>query len=217
MKKRKKMAYRFTRQDSEAIIRILVEKYPKCFFDDPKKRRPLKNNIIADLQQEGFPVASDAIVAAIDWYQSHFGYQYALQAGVKRIDLNGKEAGTVTEKEQNNAQKKIRDDHQKLSERNLNSPGRTMAPLYNAGRISEDQLKKLDAPMKTKATTPAIAPQLERRYEAFMAANAALLGSGDAVLRSAMAAAALEFMVKEAQRVIKNSAEEIGDERLSGR
>jgi sRNA-binding protein len=200
---------RITRQDSEEVVSMLAEKYPKCFFEDPKMRRPLKFNIIADLQQDGFPVAPELLSAGVDWYQSHFGYQHALQAGAKRIDLNGKEVGTVTKKEQDNAQKKIRDDQQKR----ISKTQYATAPIPD--ELDPSSMKRIP----TVTPAPTIAPQLARLYEAFMAANAALLNSGDAALRSAMAAAALEFMVKEAQRVIQNSAEEIGDERhpLSGR
>ena len=41
--------------------------------------------------------------------ESHFGYQLTLQTGVKRIDLTGKEVGTVTELEHRAAQKYVHD------------------------------------------------------------------------------------------------------------
>ena len=93
------MTYRFSREENEDVIRKLAEKYPKCFFVDPRQRRPLKKNILADLQNDGFPAAYEPMSAAIEWYMSHFSYRYALEAGAKRVDLNGKEVGTVTEQE----------------------------------------------------------------------------------------------------------------------
>jgi sRNA-binding protein len=82
MKEMKTMIYKPTRQDSEEVIRMLADRYPKCFFEDPKLRRPLSNDILTDLQQkEAVPVAKELLVAARDWYQSHLAYLYSLQAG----------------------------------------------------------------------------------------------------------------------------------------
>jgi hypothetical protein len=72
--------------------------------------------------------------------------------------------------------------------------------LHAAGRIPDDQVRKLDAPMTKTAKT--IAPELTRLHEAVMAASTTLTGSGDPGLRSAMAAAALNVVRQEAQRVI---------------
>src|SRR5215208_5780384 len=95
------------REDSEHIIRLLAERYTRCFFEIPQQRRPLKKTIVNDLEHDGFPVSHDLLIAAVDWYRSHLGYLHVLQAGVKRIDLHGNEAGTVTEAEQRHAQNKI--------------------------------------------------------------------------------------------------------------
>jgi sRNA-binding protein len=109
------MSYRYNRQEIESAIELLVELYPKCFFLDPEKRRPLKHNIVADLTKDGVTLAHELLRASINWYESHFGYQYSLEAGAKRIDLHGKEDGTVTEQEQRNARKYVHD--RKLEER----------------------------------------------------------------------------------------------------
>jgi sRNA-binding protein len=153
------MTYKISRDENETTIRQLVNKYPKCFFEDPRQRIPLKKNIAADLQMDGFPAAYEVIVSAVEWYMSHFAYQYALQAGAKRINLNGKEAGTVTQQEYLNSQKRIKEDQQKLTERNLGNPVKTMIALPSSGRISDDQMRKVDAPpispVKAKAVTAA--------------------------------------------------------------
>jgi len=220
------MHYRINREESEEVVRKLAEPYQKCFFVDPKMRRPLKNNILADLQKNGFPAAYDLLSAGLDWYQSHFGYQYSLQAGARRIDLTGKEVSTVTEQEHASAQKKIRDDQQKLAERNSMNATRTTASLHSAGRITDDQLKKLDAsPMpavpttraKAAAAPSAISPELLRLHEALLAANAAATGPGDAELRAAMGAAALGFIVKEAQRLIDITTTTGREEKRNGK
>jgi ProP effector len=198
MKEMKTMIYKPTRQDSEEVIRMLADRYPKCFFEDPKLRRPLSNDILTDLQQkETVPVAKELLVAARDWYQSHLAYLYSLQAGAKRIDLNGKEVGTVTEQEETAAQNQIKAIHQNQKQRTATE---TLNALHAAGRIPDDQVRKLDAPM-TK-TAKAIAPELTKLFEAVMAASTTLTGSSDPGLRAAMAAAALNVVRQEAQRVI---------------
>ena len=190
------MTYKFSRQQIEEAIRKLADTYPKCFFEDPKLRRPLKHNILADLQKDGVPLAQDLTTTAVEFYQSNFSYQYSLHAGNKRIDLNGVEVGTVTEQEHMTARAVIKAARQK---RNATE---TVAALHAAGQLSDDAVKKLDAPMIPKATKAVVAPEVTKLYEAVMAANATLNGPGDENLRSAMAAAALGFVCKEAQRVM---------------
>jgi sRNA-binding protein len=177
--------YRYTREETEELIRFLAERFPKCFFEDPRLRRPLKKNILADLEQAGFPAAQDLTRAAIDWYQSHFGYSYALHAGAKRIDLNGNEVGTVTESEQAAARKKIAERKKLLFiERNGHNATKTVGALHAAGRIPDDQLRKLEAPPMPVKTKPTTAPEFARVQEALAAAEAAWTGSGDASLRA---------------------------------
>ena len=103
-----KPTYRINRDETEAGIRLLAERYPKTFFAEPKLRRPLVKNIIAQLEQDGAPMARVLIAATVEWYQSHFSYHYALQAGAKRLDLGGNAVATVTEQEAINAQNYIR-------------------------------------------------------------------------------------------------------------
>src|SRR5215467_2779524 len=96
-----------SRDETEDTIQGLAERYPKAFFVNPRQRRPLKKNILSDLEKDGAPFAPELLSSALSWYQSHFSYQYALEAGAKRIDLTGKEVSTVTEQEQRAAQIEI--------------------------------------------------------------------------------------------------------------
>jgi ProP effector len=200
------MSYRFNREESEDVVHQLAETYPKCFSVDPRMRRPLKANILSDLQKDGFRAAYELLSAGLDWYVNHFAYQHALETGARRIDLNGKAVGTVTEMEHLAALKKIKDDKARAAEKNLNAT-QTVTALHNNGRLADDQLKKLDAPpMPTPKAKPApaiaISPELARLQEALNAANVAATGPGDAELRAAIGTAALTFIVKEAQHLI---------------
>ncbi len=196
------MAYKFDRQELEDGIQMLAEKYPKCFFTIPRQRRPLKKNIVADLQKDGISMAIELIGASVDWYKSHISYQYSLEAGAKCLDLEGKEAGTVTELEQRAAQKKILEIHEKLAERN---PIKTTPSLVAAGRIPENQLKKIDAPIMSKTMAP-VRPELMPLHEAVLAANTAMstpVSNGN--VRAAITAAVIGVVIQEAQRIIDNA------------
>jgi sRNA-binding protein len=193
------MIYKFDRQELEDSIWMLAARYPSCFFVNPRLRRPLKKNIVADLQKDGIAMASELIGASVDWYTSHISYQYCLEAGATRVDLEGKEAGTVTELEQRAAQTKIQEFN--ASRPSLN-PIRTTTNLVTARRIPEDQLKKIDAPMSRRTMLPELTPL----YEAVLAANSAMSAPmGNRDVRAAVTAAAIGVVIAEAQRILDNS------------
>src|SRR6266851_2339545 len=151
------MTYQLTREDKENVVRMLVENYPKCFFDNPRQRRPLKKNIEADIIADKIlQVADELIVSAIDWYESNIGYSYALaNAGATRIDLSGNVINKVTPLEASKAQQIVDDFHKKKNEQASN-PVEVLNKMHASGRTTDDAVKKLDAPMslsRTKATT----------------------------------------------------------------
>ena len=152
------------RQTIEDCIEYLSTKYPKCFFVDPRMRRPLKKTIVADLQKDQV-LNDEKIEAATSFYTNHFGYQYTLIAGAERIDLNGDKAGTVTEQEQINAAKKVKEDKEKLSRRDIGLPVAVLNRLHAAGRIPTDPLDKVTAPkvvpMKKTPEPPHDIPDFE--------------------------------------------------------
>jgi sRNA-binding protein len=92
----------YHKADRDEFIRYLSEKFPKCFFEAPTQRRPLKRDIIVDLEKRNV-LDPDKLAPALDWYASHFAYRYALVAGAERVDLDGRKAGTVTPQEQQEA------------------------------------------------------------------------------------------------------------------
>src|SRR5713226_9538187 len=132
-------SYSYNRQETEAAIRILCKRYPKCFFEDPHLRRPLENNIISDLEKDGAPLEYDLLVRAVEFYQTHFGYRYNIQAGARKINLDGKEVSIVTESEFLNTQKKIREDKAKRRESHYDGPGIVSVWPNSRRSVEEDR------------------------------------------------------------------------------
>jgi sRNA-binding protein len=147
------MNHRATRDENENVVRMLCENYPKCFFENPRHRQPLKKDIAIDLiKDENFNVAPEMIHAAVDWYKSHVGYQIASStAGTKRIDLDGKEVGTITEPEAIAAQQEVARINKSIEQRNspVSKPIEVVHKMYASGKITDDGLKKLDAPPRS--------------------------------------------------------------------
>jgi sRNA-binding protein len=196
--------YRPSRTDNERVIRMLCEHYPKCFSEEPKQRRPLKPDIAADIvRDDDFAVAPEMITAAVEWYQSHIGYDHAMTiAGSKRIDLNGREVGTVTEQEALFAKHKIYEFNEKRNEqRALQSPVKVLGEMHARGQISDCAVKKLDAPMSPTARTTAAAPEFAPLHETLAAANTAVVGISDPAMRAAVVKASLDVVIKKFQQV----------------
>ena len=116
------MSYRLNRDVRDLIVAKLAANYPACFFAEPRSRRPLKKDILADLHAAGFPFTREETAEAVDWYKSHFSYRYAVQAGAKRVDLDGGEAGTVTLAEQRSAESYIAKRKQEMQAREALPP-----------------------------------------------------------------------------------------------
>jgi sRNA-binding protein len=131
------------REEAEYAIKVLVEQYPRTFFPDPHSRLPLKRNLATDLERDGCPLTPQQISAGLDWYQHHFAYQYKLRAGSKRIDLNGKEIGSVTEAEQRAAISYVTKRKQEMRE---GQSIESTAALVRARRLPDDAMRKIDAP-----------------------------------------------------------------------
>lgn len=203
------MALRFEREDIEDAIEKLAEHYPKCFFVDSHLRQPLKKNIAADLEKDGAPLSPELISAAINFYQNHFDYMRAIEAGAKRLDLNGKSAGTVTELEQRDAKKKYTERKQELHERNLSYSVETTKTLHKAGRVTDDALRKIETPRepimaKAKDTAPVAAPA---PADPFAQLQTIIQGLREVVagVPPPMRGAYLAFLNAEVQRLMSES------------
>lgn len=193
------------RYESEQIVRMLGEKYPQCFFENPKLRRPLKKDIVDDMINDGFPAAPALLTAAVNWYQSHFGYHYALQAGAERIGLNGKVVTKVTPQEATAAQNYIADRQREMNERNKNSPIEAVTSLYRAGKVPDDALRKIPAFKEPSPNIPAAnsgADPVGRLWANVDAVRRVMMDMPDPNLRTAFAVAGLGVIIQEAQKII---------------
>jgi sRNA-binding protein len=199
------MKHAMTRQDDyNQFILMLVDHYPKCFFEEGRLRRPLKQDIVTDIKKDtSFDVTPERITAAVQWYQSHIGYDYNTTAGAKRIDLQGRDAGTVTEQEALAAKQRIDDFHKMRNEKTAAlGPVAVLNKMYTDHQISDDSVKKLDAPPlshKTKAT--AIAPEFAALYETLTAASSAVINISDPTMRAVVVLATLDVVIKKCQQV----------------
>jgi sRNA-binding protein len=194
------MTPRFTRDEHEQVIHMLCDHYPKCFFEDSRQRRPLKKNIAADIIKDpNFEVDPDRISAAIDWYKSHIGYDYGLATiGVKRLDLSGVEVGTVTEAEAITARQAIAEKGSAIAA--ARDPVRVLKHMHTAGQVSDNGLKKVDAPMLPKTKVAAVAPELAPLYEVLGNANTAVLPIGDPIMRAAVLKTLLDVVITTFQQ-----------------
>jgi sRNA-binding protein len=110
------------RSDNEHTIEILAELYPKTFFIDPPKRRPLSPTIKADIAKD---IVADAdselrhenVNEAIDWYVSHIGYHKACINGASCVDLSGNVVAKVTANGAYQAKERLKEIYAKNSAR----------------------------------------------------------------------------------------------------
>jgi sRNA-binding protein len=175
---------------------MLAQRFPKCFFESPKLRRPLKKDILTDLQLEGF--ASPTFRSAIAWYEGNFGYQYALQAGAKRIDLDGKEVDTVTEQEHHDAEKYIAERKRMQRENNPNSAVTTSNAMNNV-------LRKAPHAVPASSSGP-----LARLTSLVEGVDRALTDTTDPTLRATFGIAGLKAVAAEVQAQIDRMQKDNG-------
>ena len=134
-------------QDHKEIIAKLASLFPKAFFENPKQRVPLKQNIVVDVEKQGCrDLIGIDVGAAIDYYMTHIGYQICLSTpGTARVDLEGHPVSRVTEQEAMIAEQKANEANQIIKERKAS---------YNPVPIVDrnaDQIDKVAAVRKAAA------------------------------------------------------------------
>jgi sRNA-binding protein len=154
----------------------------------------LKTNIVADLEKDG---VSDEIIAGLPFYMRNFGYLYCLQAGVERVDLNGKKAGVVTEQEQLNAQKQVREEKEELARKNAFAVLRPVSVVQPISNVPLPAVTK-----QAMAADPQNRPELARLATLLASTNTIMSETGDKALRSALASASLNLLIQEAQKIV---------------
>jgi hypothetical protein len=88
--------------------------------------------------------------------------------------------------------------------------------MYADHQISDDAVKKLDAPPLPRESKPTVppaatvvpAPEFAKLYEILADANAVVVGISDSVMRDAIAKTLLDVVIQKFQRV---RTERIGD------
>jgi sRNA-binding protein len=206
-----------SRDQLVGLVDQLAVKYPRAFITEPARRLPLKKNIILDLEQDGvFDGATRE--AVVRYYQRNFGYEYSLLAGAKRIDLNGKEVGTVTEQEQSDSKARVQAQKRYMRETDQGR-AKAMGPievarkLHAEGRISTDMLSKITAPPVSRPVPLIISNGVDHRPDDVAVTSVdlgpvrALWTTIDSLLSKAggsneLHAAALRVFVLEAEKVI---------------
>jgi sRNA-binding protein len=193
-----------SREANEQINRMLCEHYPKCFFEDPRQRLPLKQKIVDDIiNDQDLDVSPGLITAAVDWYKSNIGYAgFAMSIpGAKRINLDGKAVGTVTESEAVAAQQRLDEFHRGKNERVPQSPARTLHEPHASG-LPETVVKKLEpSAAQPRSKMAAAAPEFVPLFDTLATANAAVVGITDPAMRAVVVKATLDVVSKKLEQV----------------
>jgi sRNA-binding protein len=183
----------YHKPDREEFIRYLAERFPKCFFEDPSQRRPLKHNIIIDLERENI-LEHEKLSQTLDWYTNHFAYRYSLMAGAERVDLDGNKAGTVTPQEQQEARAWIAARKRELIERQENQQAAVIKPavvkLATNGHVNG------------AVAAPSLHPSLTEMQSALTIVSGILTEKQYEPLRPVLATAALREIVNGAEKLI---------------
>ena len=90
---------KLTRSNALRVITFLAEVFPDAFFIYKSRRSPLKIGIFNDLAPLVPFVGESDLRAGLKRYTLSYGYLRSCTEGASRIDLNGKEAGTVSAEE----------------------------------------------------------------------------------------------------------------------
>jgi ProP effector len=89
--------------DAIEVIRTLAERWPKTFYPESKKRKPLKVGIFQDLKVTAPDIEPKMLRLALRVYTTSGAYLVACSKGHKRVDLNGNAVAEVSEKDKTRA------------------------------------------------------------------------------------------------------------------
>lgn len=102
--------------NSKDVIAYLSQLFPKCFIAEGEAR-PLKIGIFQDLaaRLENDPRVSKTLLrSALRQYTSSWRYLHGLRAGAIRVDLDGNDAGELTEEHVQHAKSALKESKDKV-------------------------------------------------------------------------------------------------------
>lgn len=98
------MTARYDLESVNAMLWLLSERWPKCFFVFEQRRRPLALRIDQAITAAmADTITPEELEAALRHYCGNTAYLFACREGADRIGLDGEPAGTVTAHEAEHA------------------------------------------------------------------------------------------------------------------
>jgi sRNA-binding protein len=185
----------YHKDEREEFIQYLADKFPKCFFDEPSHRRPLKQKVLD----------REKLTQALDWYQNHFVYRYGLIAGAEKIDLDGKKAGVVTEAEQRAARAWVAARKRELKEQQKIAAKPAVPATAGKGHeMNGAVMPKIAATAPNRPHPNHLHHSLSEMQVAVGIVSSILTDQQYEPLRSALAAAALKEIIGKAEKLISS-------------
>lgn len=105
--------------NSKEIIAFLAQKFPKCFILEGECR-PLKIGLFQDLAEalkDEPRVSKTQLRHALRQYTANWRYLHASKVGAVRVDLEGNDAGVLTQEHIDHASQQLQDSKAKAAER----------------------------------------------------------------------------------------------------
>jgi hypothetical protein len=196
------MATYSLREDRDRAIQALSAEYPKTFFTDGGRRKPLKQGIEKDIEAElakdnDHPLLDHDITDALNFYCSHVGYHKACSVpGVSRIDLHGKAVSKVTASEALKAEGEAAEIFASMAARRKAGNGLPPSVLPPTTRVAA---KVSTISVNTALDNTELFAELEKQ----LGIVRTVLGADpDDLLRKQLARSALQLMADELQTVI---------------
>lgn len=120
------------------------------FFVNPEMRRPLKHNILADLEKLKV-LDHEKLDQALSWYTNDFRYMRKILTGADRIDLDGKKVGVVTFPEQEDERRRLHARKRQLLEKAEQQQRNNELSRRQAAMAAKVVLKPVDPPQRDGA------------------------------------------------------------------
>ncbi len=117
-------------KNSKELIAYLCERFPACFILDGEAK-PLKIGIFQDLAErlaDDAKVSKTLLRSALRQYTSSWRYLHGVKAGATRVDLDGNEAGVLTEEHVTHAKQALKESKDKVFATRRRPEGEKPAP-----------------------------------------------------------------------------------------